>query len=79
MTGRAKQWSDLTSRQRGGVLTVGVSTTLWQVWMLWDLYRRPAAQVRGSKRAWVAASFVRPLGQIAYHLWGRSARGAGSS
>lgn len=40
--------------------------------MLRDLSRRPPAeQVRGSKRAWVLASFLRPVGQIPYHAWGR--------
>jgi hypothetical protein len=38
--------------------------------MLWDLARRPAEQLHGSKRPWVFASFVRPFGQIAY-CWGR--------
>ena len=39
--------------------------------MLWDLKRRPDDHVRGSKKGWAAASFVRPFGQIAYMLWGR--------
>jgi hypothetical protein len=35
-----------------------------------DLRRRPAAQINGSKRLWVAASFVNSLG-IAYFVFGR--------
>jgi hypothetical protein len=73
MTGRPRQWADLSQSQRRKVVVVGVLTTLWQVAMLWDLYNRPAEQIRGSKRAWVLASFARPIGQIAYYLWGRSA------
>ena len=65
------EWQDLTPGQRKGIIVVGAVTTLWQVAMLWDLWRRPAEELRGSKRAWVLASFMRPFGQIAYYLWGR--------
>lgn len=64
-------WQELTPRQRQAIVAVGVITTLWQVWMLWDLRRRAPDQVRGRKRWWVLASFVRPVGQLAYHVWGR--------
>jgi hypothetical protein len=64
-------WEDLTPEQRRAIVAVGVVTTIWQAVMLIDLARRPAEQVRGSKRAWVLASFVRPVGQIAYYAWGR--------
>ena len=36
-----------------------------------DLARRPAAQVRGPKAAWALASFVQPVGPIAYLALGR--------
>lgn len=66
-----KRWEDFGPGQRrvivGGVVVTGVLQAL----MLWDLWRRPAEQIRGSKRAWVLASFVRPFGQIAYVRWGR--------
>jgi type II secretory pathway component PulM len=66
-----KRWEDLPPEQRKAIVAVGVVTSLLQLVMLWDLWRRPAEQIRGSKRAWVIASFVRPFGQIAYVLWGR--------
>lgn len=66
-----RKWEDLPPGQRRVIVVVGVVTTLMQVVMLWDLWRRPAARIRGSKRAWFAASFVRPFGQIAYVIWGR--------
>jgi hypothetical protein len=68
---RPRHWSDLSTGQQRAIIVVGVVTTAWQLAMLWDLSQRPAAQVRGSKRAWVLASFVRPVGQIAYYGWGR--------
>lgn len=71
MTKKPRNWSDLTPAQRRNIVVFGGLTTIWQVAMLWDLYRRPAAQVKGSKGAWFLASFVRPLGQIAYYRWGR--------
>ncbi|MTV26107.1 hypothetical protein FTX61_11910 [Nitriliruptoraceae bacterium ZYF776] len=66
-----RRWQDLSATQRRVVIVVGVITTIWQIAMLWDLRRRPAEQLHGSKRAWVLASFVRPFGQIAYYAWGR--------
>jgi hypothetical protein len=66
-----RRWKDLSSSQQRTVIAVGAITTIWQIAMLWDLARRPADQIRGTKRAWVLASFVRPFGQIAYDAWGR--------
>ena len=71
MTTTRKRWGDLSPAQQRALLTMGVITSVWQLAMLWDLWQRPASQVRGSKRRWVLASFVRPLGQIAYYGWGR--------
>ena len=68
-----RRWEDLSSAQQRAVIVVGAITTIWQVAMLWDLARRPAEQIRGAKRVWVLASFVRPFGQIAYYAWGRRA------
>ena len=66
-----RHWADLSPSQQRAVIVVGAITTVWQLVMLWDLSRRPAEQLRGSKRAWVLASFFRPVGQIAYYAWGR--------
>jgi hypothetical protein len=71
MATRTKGWSDLTSAQRRGIIVVGGATSIWQLAMLYDLWRRPDDQIRGSKRRWVLASFARPVGQIAYYAWGR--------
>jgi hypothetical protein len=68
---RPRRWEDLSPAQQRAIVAVGVITTIWQAAMLWDLSRRPVEQVHGPKRAWVLASFVRPIGQIAYYVWGR--------
>jgi hypothetical protein len=75
MDKRGKRWQDLNPGQRQAIVVVGAVTSVLQIIMLWDLRRRPAEEVRGSKKAWVAASFVRPLGQIAYLIWGRTKGG----
>lgn len=69
-----RRWQELRPGQRRAIAAVGAVTTLLQIVMLWDLWRLPAEELRGSKRAWAAASFVRPFGQIAYLLWGRRPR-----
>jgi hypothetical protein len=38
---------------------------------LWDLRHRPSAQIRGSKKLWVAAAFVNFVGPLAYFTVGR--------
>ena len=38
---------------------------------LWDIRRRPAAQVRGPKALWTAAAFVNFVGPISYFAFGR--------
>lgn len=66
-----KKWENLDPSKRRFVIVVGALTTVMQLVMLWDLWRRPTDQIRGSKRAWAAASFARPFGQIGYLVWGR--------
>ena len=68
---RRRQWKGLEKGRRRAIAVFGAVTSVLQLVMLWDLRRRPAEQIRGSKRAWFAASFVRPFGQIAYLWWGR--------
>lgn len=65
------RWQDFRPEQQRAIVIVTVVTGALQAVMLWDLWRRPAEQVRGPKRAWVVASFVRPFGQVAYLRWGR--------
>ncbi|MEX2486450.1 MAG: hypothetical protein WD377_02405 [Nitriliruptoraceae bacterium] len=67
-----RTFRELSRTKQVLVVTVGLATTAWQAVMLWDLWHRDAGEIRGSKRRWVAASFVRPLGQIAYYVWGRT-------
>ena len=42
-----------------------------------DLAHRPAAEVRGSKLAWVLSFIVQPFGPLAYFATGRRMRDVG--
>jgi len=71
---KKKKWSDLTRGQRvatvlGSIVQIGLLAAA-----LWDIHHRPAAQIKGSKAAWTAASFVNFAGPIAYFLFGRKPR-----
>ncbi len=66
-----KRWSDLSGAQKGaGVLAAAVQLALLAAALV-DIYRRPAAEIRGNKRLWTAAAFVNYAGPIAYFLLGR--------
>ena len=50
----------------GAIIQVSLLTAA-----LWDISHRPATGIKGSKRAWTAASFVNFIGPIAYFVFGR--------
>ena len=64
--GHAKRWRDLTPAQQRAVVAGGAVQVALQALALWDLRHRPATQLRGSKRWWVAASFLNFIGPLAY-------------
>ena len=69
---RRKQWSDLSPRQQRSVIAGGVvQVLLAAAAALLDLRRRPAEEVRGSKKLWAAATMVNFVGPLAYFLFGR--------
>ena len=68
---RRKQWSDLSPQQQRSVIAAGVVQVLLAAAALLDLRRRPAEEVRGSKKLWAAATMVNFVGPLAYFLFGR--------
>ena len=66
-----KQWRDLTTTQRVGIVLLGAIQIVLLVAALLDIRRRPAEQINGSKRLWNAVVFVNFVGPIAYFLFGR--------
>ena len=66
-----KRWSELRRRQQVAIVAAAVVQEALAAATLWDLRHRPSAQVRGSKRLWVAAAFVNFVGPLAYFTIGR--------
>jgi hypothetical protein len=69
-----KQWSDLSGRTRGLLITAAVVEGALKVAALIDMKRRPASQIRGPKWLWAAVvTVVSSAGvvPIAYFVFGR--------
>ncbi len=66
-----KAWKDLSPFQRISIL-IGISVQIsLLVSALVDIWRRPAAQIRGPKPLWIMASFINFIGPIGYFTFGR--------
>ena len=59
-------WSELTPLQRRAIVAGGALEAVITAAALRDLARRPSAELRGPKAAWVVAFFVQPFGPLAY-------------
>jgi len=68
---QTRDWRDLSSRQRGGILVASLVQLALLIAALRDLHRRPSNQIKGSRGVWVAVSFVNFLGPLSYFLFGR--------
>ena len=71
MAANRKSWKDLNGRTKARIIFFGVVQLALQGIALADLKKRPSAQVKGPKIAWVAASFINFAGPITYLVWGR--------
>ena len=69
--GKKKRWDDLTVTQRIGVVLLGTLQFVLLAAALWDIRRRSADEITGSKAIWTVAVFVNFIGPIAYFLFGR--------
>lgn len=68
---KPKRWSDLSPLQQGASIALVMIQIGLMAAALVDIRRRSATQIRGSKRAWVAAAFVNYVGPLAYFVFGR--------
>jgi len=66
-----KRWSDMSPGQRAATIVGAIIQVSLLTAALWDISHRPATGIKGSKRAWTAASFVNFVGPIAYFVFGR--------
>lgn len=70
----AKQWSDLSERSRRLIIAAGVGEAVLKTAVLIDIRRRPASQIRGSKRMWIVAAVLlnsAGVGSLSYFAFGR--------
>jgi hypothetical protein len=76
--GVAKRWGQLSERQRRIIVVAAVLETALKLAMLFDLQRRPAAEVRGAKWLWRCTALINSAGiaPLAYFLLGRRPREA---
>ncbi|MCW2759480.1 MAG: hypothetical protein JWO46_3226 [Nocardioidaceae bacterium] len=66
-----KSWSDMSPGQKRLVVIGAAVEAVLTTVALRDLKSRPDSQVRGSKTLWRLATFVQPVGPVAYLLAGR--------
>ena len=68
---KKKSWKDMTPGQRVGMLVVGAGQLALLVAAQRNISKTPAAQIRGNKAVWRAASFINFFGPLSYFLFGR--------
>lgn len=71
MRGKQKRWRDVTGAQKRSIIMLGVVQVCLLGAALWDIRRRPADQIRGSKWLWTAIVFINYIGPLAYFIIGR--------
>ena len=70
----ARRWSDLSDRSRRLIIAAATAEAILKTAVLIDLKRRPASQIRGSKRAWIVAGVLvnsAGIGPLSYFVFGR--------
>jgi len=75
------RWSDLSDRSRKLIVIGAVAETILKMAVLVDIKRRPASQVRGSKRVWIVAAVLvnsAGVGPLSYFAFGRRRHAAGA-
>lgn len=66
-----KRWEDLSGAQKGAIVFLGVVQLGLLAAALVDIHRRPAGEIRGTKRLWTVAAFINCVGPISYFVFGR--------
>ena len=70
----ARRWSDLSERSRRLIIATAIGEAILKAAVLIDLRRRPASQIRGSKRLWSVVAVLlnsAGLGSLSYFAFGR--------
>jgi hypothetical protein len=66
-----QRWSELSTAKRVAIVATGVVQLALHAAALVDLRRRSRHEINGSKRMWVALSFINFVGPLAYFAAGR--------
>ena len=70
----ATRWSDLSERSRRLIIAAAIGEAVLKTAVLIDIGRRPASQIRGSKRMWIIAAVLvnsAGIGPLSYFAFGR--------
>lgn len=70
----AKRWSDLSERSRRIIIAATSVEAGLKLAALIDISRRPASEIRGSKRAWIIAAVLlnsAGVGPLSYFAFGQ--------
>ena len=70
----ATPWSDLSESSRRLIIAAAIGEAVLKTAVLIDIRRRPASQIRGSKRMWIIAAVLvnsAGVGPLSYFAFGR--------
>jgi hypothetical protein len=70
----ATRWRDLSERRRRVIIGAAIGEAVLKTAVLIDIRRRPASQIRGSKRMWIIAAVLvnsAGVGPLSYFAFGR--------
>lgn len=65
------QWNDLAPQKQLTISLVGLVQVALLGAALVDIRRRPAEQIKGSKKLWTLVAFINFVGPITYFVIGR--------
>jgi Phospholipase_D-nuclease N-terminal len=70
----ATRWKDLSESSRRLIVAAAIGEAFLKTVVLIDIRRRPASQIRGSKRMWIIAAVLvnsAGVGPLSYFAFGR--------
>jgi hypothetical protein len=68
---KKKSWKDMPPAARFGTVIIGAAQLAFLAAAQRDISRRPAEQIRGSKKFWRLATLVNFIGPSSYFAFGR--------
>ena len=69
-----RRWGDLSESSRRLIIAAAIGEAVLKTAVLIDIRRRPASQIRGSKRKWIIAAVLvnsAGVGPLSYFAFGR--------